>query len=898
MKLTLRKLTTVAAAAAVTLFGLTAGAFAAGPLINCQPGVPWAYANGGVNVAYHTDQGPLGPLTSAMAVAQTDAGFAAWEAVPTSTVTFVNGGFLPVNVTTSNFLPWFSSAAPDGLSPVVYDDNGAIFSLLFGANSGVLGFSGPEWGVTAACTITESVTFVNGGVLNPPFNFPVSEMQCVQHHEFGHFINLAHSVVNEQIAAFNDFTGPAPNDTFGFPVNLANKLETMSPFMFVNGGQCDAHRDDAASVSNIYPEPAYVSTTASITGHILAPNAITQLTGVNVIARNVADPFEDAVSALSSDRTENFTQGAPFVGQYTLNNLTPGADYAIYTDGIIAGGFSTPPAVPLPGFEEFYNGPGESSDPDTDDPSVYTTVRAAAGSQATEIDIIFNKRRPGDPLPLDDDSTIQLFLPFEFAYCGETWTSIFVNSNGSLTFGSGDTDETESAAEHLSDQPRIAGVWDDLNPVAGGIVTYFETNKELTISFQDVPEFPAAGSNSFDITLSRSSDHVTIEYGAISAADGLAGLSCGGLKTTRTETERDLTADQANATEGSINSRNVAAWYEVFTTLDNDLDDVDLHFSTPNAFKDSFESNDDFGSAKPVQLPFNSGDRRGDSMNVLYTEISPAGDDVDWYRFTADTGTTLIAEIKTGALDSYIGLFDDAGNLLAFDNDGGVGRLSKFQYPVTASGTYRLAVTTFPDPDFSGDGGGTGRYVLDLKVIHGTLLTLGDDTTLSVPIANFAFPFQGNIWTRVFANSNGNLTFGIGSTDHTESVAEFLSGPPRIAMLWDDLNPVAGGSVILDQTATTFTVTYDGVPEFTTTGTGGGANTFAVTLHSNGQLTVAYGATNNNDGLAGVTQGGGAPNPGGSDLSTSAVWPATGTTYQLFGTAAFDLSNSTLTYIP
>ncbi len=893
MRLTHQKIRTLAAAMTVALIGLTTAAFANGPLINCSPGVPFAYPNGGANVPYNPDRGPLGPLTNAQAVAQTDAGFAAWQAVATSSITFVNDGLLPVNVTSANFLPWYNSAAPDGFSAVIYDDNGAIFNLLFGVNSGVLGFSSPEWGNFATCEILESVTFLNGSVLGPPFNIPANEMQCIGHHEFGHFINLAHTVVNEQIAAFLDYTGPGPNDTFGFPVNLVNLIETMSPFIFINGGQCDAHKDDAASVSNIYPEAGYSSSTGSITGHILGPNATSQLTGVNVIARNVADPFADAVSALSSDRTDSFSQGAPFVGQYTLNNLTPGANYAIYTDGILAGGFSTPPAVPLPGPEDFYNGAAESNDPLTDDPSVYATVASAAGGQATGIDIIFNRPAPGDPLPLGDDSTIQLFMPFEFEYCGETYSSLFVNSNGSVTFGGGNTSFTESAAAFRSGLPMIAGLWDDLNPGAGGLVTYFETNNEFTVSFQNVPEFVATGSNSFDITLHRSSDQVAIEYGALSAPDGLAGLSCGGFKTTRTEAERDLSADQA-ASGGSINARNTAAWYEIFTALDNDLDNMLLEFNAPNAFKDSFEKNNNFGSAKPVKLPFNSGDQRGDSMITDYTDIFPAGADVDWFRFTADAGRTLLAEVKTGGIDSYIGLFDAAGNLLAADDDNGVGLLSKLQYPLTANGTYRLAVTTFPDSDFSGDGGGSGRYVLDVKTINGFVLGLGDDSSLSVPIASFAFPFQGTNWTSVFVNSNGNLTFGTGNTDFSQSVAELLTGPPRIAMLWDDLNPTSGGQVTVDQNATSFTVAFDSVPEFFATG----ANTFAVTLHSSGQITVEYGATNHSNGLVGVSQGGGAANPGGSNLSTSATWPATGTTYELFGAGAFDLSNTTLTFIP
>jgi hypothetical protein len=44
------------------------------------------------------------------------------------------------------------------------------------------------------------------------------------------------------------------------------------------------------------------------------------------------------------------------------------------------------------------------------------------------------------------------------------WNAFYLNSNGSLTFGQGDTNNSPSAADLLGGLPRVAGAWTDLDP--------------------------------------------------------------------------------------------------------------------------------------------------------------------------------------------------------------------------------------------------------------------------------------------------------------------------------------------------------------------------------------------------------------------------------------------------
>src|SRR6185503_56618 len=83
------------------------------------------------------------------------------------------------------------------------------------------------------------------------------------------------------------------------------------------------------------------------------------------------------------------------------------------------------------------------------------------------------------------------------------------------------------------------------------------------------------------------SSRFTIAYGGMTAPDGLAGYSCGGRIASGFERETDL----SRRAWGTIDGEHETAIFEVFTALDNDLDNRTLRFIGPEGFRDEFEPN-------------------------------------------------------------------------------------------------------------------------------------------------------------------------------------------------------------------------------------------------------------------------------------------------------------------
>jgi Matrixin len=393
-----------AAAASVTMAG--------GPLL-VDPGTGTAFRYGPAPVPVYYDLGDFGVVwdystptptkvvfDNAVGANLVRTGYAGWSNVPTTSLrTKVEGNFglknLP-NIDAFNITKIIGTSNGRGIY-VVFDADGSIMQNFFGVSDGVLGISSPQYAIDGTTTVTESFVVLNGGAVSAQ-DTGAAAFQGVATHEFGHSLGLAHSQVNGAVVFFNDAVGPANCDAlpYGGTPSRAD-VETMYPYIDPTPGtgsgvgQGDVHTlDSMASISDLYPGAGWPAAYGSIVGKVYDLNGKTQLTGVNVIARNVAAPYVGANSAISGQ----MTQGALGPdGNFAIHGLIPGQRYVLYLDALVAGGFSTPPQWFLPGAEPFYASGGNDG---KYNPCRYTVIAARAGS-VTSAPIKF-RLKPGAPL--------------------------------------------------------------------------------------------------------------------------------------------------------------------------------------------------------------------------------------------------------------------------------------------------------------------------------------------------------------------------------------------------------------------------------------------------------------------------------------------------------------------
>ena len=204
------------------------------------------------------------------------------------------------------------------------------------------------------------------------------------------------------------------------------------------------------------------------------------------------------------------------------------------------------------------------------------------------------------------------------------------------------------------------------------------------------------------------------------------------------------------------------------------------------------------------------------------------------------SGLAAVAEVK--------GASRDIGNIAVMEEDAGiVSRRNLFNLNqktlrfLPVSGGYRLEVVA-------------SDYSLSEQTAGVALDGIGDDDSRSAGLL-FGFPYFGQTYRSVNVNSDGNLSFIEGDSGTRErSLGRLLSGLPRVAALFDDLDPSRAGSVRVLSRADRLVVSWVAVPEYVDFGSGA-LNTFQVRLLATGVIEVVYEQVNSEQGVVGISPG-------------------------------------------
>ena len=131
-----------------------------------------------------------------------------------------------------------------------------------------------------------------------------------------------------------------------------------------------------------------------------------------------------------------------------------------------------------------------------------------------------------ETLALSDDTGV-LVSPasFFFPLCGNTFSTLYLESNGRVVFGATDTDYTETAAEFAADA-SVAVLWDDLDPrYYSPTVAWVEHDDAIAFFWRDITEYNAENASTAELVIFDDGRSM-LAWGDVDVLDGLAGFSC------------------------------------------------------------------------------------------------------------------------------------------------------------------------------------------------------------------------------------------------------------------------------------------------------------------------------------------------------------------------------------
>ncbi len=134
----------------------------------------------------------------------------------------------------------------------------------------------------------------------------------------------------------------------------------------------------------------------------------------------------------------------------------------------------------------------------------------------------------GTRLVLEDDDSSAFDVPFAFAFYGAAQPRGFVNSDGNITFGEGDSASTDrSVTRFLAGAPRLSPFFADLDPTMGSGRVFLATGPDaVTVTWCNVRGFDLTDTVTVQTTM-LPSGVVEVRFAAVGLSDAVVGLSPG-----------------------------------------------------------------------------------------------------------------------------------------------------------------------------------------------------------------------------------------------------------------------------------------------------------------------------------------------------------------------------------
>ncbi|MCB1045935.1 MAG: hypothetical protein KDC10_01940, partial [Calditrichaeota bacterium] len=398
------------------------------------------------------------------------------------------------------------------------------------------------------------------------------------------------------------------------------------------------------------------------------------------------------------------------------------------------------------------------------------------------------------------------------SYYGEAQTQFYIGSNGMIGFSN--VGMTSTVNQNLPSATTPSGLialfWDDMNPGGGGTVSYGnDVDGRMVVTYADVPETGGVGLLTAQVVIDFATQQVFCNYASL---DGLDLSSC------TIGIENSTGTDGLTVIYNGTPAQPLANW-----TIRFDLappPDFQMEFTGPTLIQAS--SNNVVAGTFTLS---NSG-LASDSYDLTLSGGSLFTYAIQDMEGNVITSVGPLAPLTLEQIQLVVTVPADMGGQSETVSLTATSQADDNTF-ITLNPTVNVIATSgsdsFGNEWYSNlDPDGTDFFFVELDPQDRTAVTLTDDSSAGPFDMGASINFYGVPQNQIYIGSNGMVGFAAAgmTTLANQNMPSTTAPNGVIALFWDDLNPGTGGQVYYGtSTEGYFVITYDGVFEYSGTGT-------------------------------------------------------------------------------